>query len=79
MNWTELIDKGFEFLKQYGPALGTFIVMYYRDLAVEAKNKQRIAELESKMVKNKNDVAAEDVGLSPGDIINKYAGSKSDN
>jgi len=69
-------DKLVEILKQYGPAIAVLIVGYFKAKAIEAKNKQRVAELEKKLRQNKEDVESENAGLSNADIIAKYIGKK---
>ena len=67
MTWLEFI----ELAKTFGPALGVYIICHYRDQAVMAKNKQRLAELEQKLMENKANVTKELLGLSSDDVINK--------
>ncbi len=63
-----------EFLKTYGPTLLVLVIAFFRDQAVDAKNKERIAKLETKLLQNKIDVEKENTGLSSDNVINKYAG-----
>lgn len=59
-------------LKQYGPVLGVLLIAYYRDRAVDQKNKVRVAELEAKLLRNKANVDAENSGLDADAVIDKY-------
>ena len=61
-----------DFLKTYGPTILVFILSYYRDRAIDSKNKERIAELETKLLQNGIDVNKENAGLSSDAIISKY-------
>lgn len=69
-------QKLVDILNQYGPAIAVLIVGYFKAKSIEAKNKQRVAELEQKLAQNKDDVEKENAGLSDADIIAKYAGKK---
>lgn len=65
-----------EVLKQYGPTLAVLIIAYFRDQAVEARNNQRVAELEKKFMENKANVEKENAGLSSDAVIDKLTGAK---
>ncbi len=71
-----MIDQVVEIIKQFGPAIVALLIAYYRDQVNEAKSKERMAELEAKLLKNREDVKSEDANLSDDDVINKYTGTK---
>ncbi len=72
----DFMDQLLELLKMYGPAMAVLVVGYYRANSIESKNKERIAELEKKLMQNKLDVEKENLGLSSDDIISKSISKK---
>lgn len=63
-----------ELLKQYGPALLTLILAYYRDQVMQAKNDVRIKALELKLKENHEKVDRDNANVSDADGVAKIAG-----
>lgn len=67
------VDSVLEIIKQFGPALGALLIVYFRDRAVDEKNKARLSDLEKILMENKANVEKEVAGLDSDAIIDKLA------
>lgn len=61
-----------DLIKQYAPAILALMIAYYRDKTIEARNKQRMAELEKKLLENQDAIEKANAGKSSDDIIDGY-------
>lgn len=58
-----------ELLKQNAPALMALVALFFRNEAINAANKQKIAELELKLKENHEKVDRDNANKSVADIV----------
>jgi len=71
-----MTEQILELIKQYGPAILTFMLGYYRGQVGKAENKARIATLELKLKENHDKIIKDNVGVNDVDGVNKIAGAE---